>query len=443
MKKLTFEDIENRGLLLFKYLRGSKAYGTATPTSDIDEGAVYMCPVEQLLGLGLDYQDQVANETNDIVWYELNKFMRLLLNSNPTILEALFVPDDCIMYEHPIMTKIREHRDMFLTKKCFNSFGSYAASQIKKCTGQNKLINNPIVERKGPLDFAYTFYKQGSSNIKNWLEYRALNQKYCGLVNIPNMHDIYGCYYDWGNFFLNENLTKEFLWDCHFNTPHRDIRDIVDDIKKNGETTEKKEELRIAQYGNMVSFIINFYGLEDTPLLNLEEHFYIWYDGQKPIGYKGMVGEDGLSNELRLSSVSKGAVPICHIAYNQQGYQKHCIDFRNYTDWVKHRNPVRYENNLGHKYDAKNVSHCFRLIEMCIEIAQGKGFNVRRTYDRQFLLDVKNHIYSYEEVMEMLTEKEKIMKKSMAESTLPDDVSSDEVNDLLLEIRKMQLNNFK
>ena len=168
--------------------------------------------------------------------------------------------------------------------------------------------------------------------------------------------------------------------------------------------------------------------------------FIVWFEKQKPIGYKGMVGDDGLSTELRLSSVSKGEKPICWVCYNQNGYQKHCIDYKNYKDWEKHRNPVRYQSNLSKNYDSKNVSHAFRLIAMCTEIAQGKGFNVnRRNIDRDFLLDVKNHKYEYDDVIKLLDEKKAIMDEAIAKSTIPDDVDVEAVNQLLIKIREKQL----
>ena len=77
---------------------------------------------------------------------------------------------------------------------------------------------------------------------------------------------------------------------------------------------------------------------------------------------------------------------------------------------------------------------------MCTEIAQCKGFLVdRRNIDREFLLDVKNHKYEYEDVIAMLDEKKKIMDEAIASSTLPDAVDVDFVNDLLINIRKEQL----
>ena len=441
MKKYTFEDIKQHNLLIYSYLRGSVMYGTNTPESDRDEGGIYLAPAEQLIGLGLDYQSEIHNETNDIMWYELNKFMNLLLKNNPTVLEALYADGDCVLYEHPIMTRIKEQRDLFLTKKCFNSFGAYAVEQIRKCRGLNKKIVNPVTKRLEPLDFAYTFYNQGSSNIKNWLEYRGLKQQYCGLVNIPNMHDVYGCYYDWGNFFLNERIDIDtiilaFSGICEYNeVSDIQLKDIIEDIKNHGKTDKLQHLYELRQMMNMVDFIVDFYNISNS------NELCKWYEQQKPIGYKGMVGEDGLSNELRLSSVSKGERPICWVSYNQTGYQKHCIDYKNYKDWEKHRNPVRYQSNLNKNYDAKNVSHAFRLIAMCTEIARGEGFKVdRRGIDREFLLDVKNHKYEYEEVISMLDEKKRIMDEAIASSTLPEEIDVNAVNDLLIDIRKQQLN---
>ena len=123
-------------------------------TSDIDTALVFIEPNEQLLGLGLDYQEQISDEKNDNVGYSLKKYMNMLLTSNPTALESLFIPDRCILYEHPIMTEIKKHRDKFITKACFKPFLGYAYQQIIKCRGLNKKIVNPVTERKEPLDFA-------------------------------------------------------------------------------------------------------------------------------------------------------------------------------------------------------------------------------------------------------------------------------------------------
>lgn len=440
MKKYNFEEIKKRNLLIYNYLRGSHCHGISTPLSDEDYCGIYLAPVEQILGLGLDYQDQISNETNDIVWYELQKFMNLLLKSNPTVLEALFVDDKYVEYEHPIMTEIKKHKEKFLTKKCFDSFFSYAKSQIKKARGLNKKINWEVPERKGILDFVYTYHKQGSSKIQNWLEYRNLKQKYCGLVNVPNMHDNYSVFYDWGNHFLNENVTFDDLKEAYLDDNVYDTINIVKRLKNGEKNLTLLKKLRKAQFKNMVNFIVETYGLDDyhglTGLASLE----YWFNLQKPIGYKGMTNEAETSNELRLSSVEQWVLPICHISYNKDGYSSHCRVWKEYQDWIKHRNPVRYESNLKKSYDAKNMCECFRLINCGIEIARGEGYKVDRSnIDADFLLDVKNHKYEYNELMEMLEKKNDEMEKAMAESTTPEKIDVEFVNDLLLKIRKEQL----
>ena len=443
MKKYNFEEIKKCNLLIYNYLRGSHCHGISTPLSDEDYCGVYLAPVEQILGLGLDYQDQISNETNDIVWYELQKFMNLLLKSNPTVLEALFVDDKYVEYEHPIMTEIKKHKEKFLTKKCFDSFFSYAKSQIKKARGLNKKINWEVPERKGILDFVYTYHKQGSSKIQNWLEYRNLKQQYCGLVNVPNMHDNYSVFYDWGNHVLDESIEFEDLRDAYRDSSEYNIINIVKRIKNGEKDDDLSRNLHKAKMKNMVNFIIDTYGLKSK---NRLEKFHTirnlnkWYFSQKPIGYKGMTNEAETSNELRLSSVEQGVLPICHVSYNKDGYSSHCRVWKEYQDWIKHRNPVRYESNLKKSYDAKNMCECFRLINCGIEIARGEGYKVDRSnIDANFLLDVKNHKYEYNELMEMLEKKNDEMEKAMAESTIPEKIDVEFVNDLLLKIRKEQL----
>lgn len=451
MKKYTFQDIRDQGLLIYEYIRGSHCQGTDIETSDRDTGGIYLSPAEQLLGLGFDYQDEIKSEKNDDSWMELNKFMRLLLKSNPTVLEALFIDDEFILYEHPIITELKKHRDIFLTKECFKPFYAYGVSQIKKARGLNKKIVQPIVERKTVLDFCYTFYKQGSTKIQNWLDYRGLNQRYCGLVNIPNMGDTIGVYYDWGNHFLNEKIDcDELIYIAQGRLPNglkskRSIDEleyvnttnVINKIKKSNDSEVIKsleEELRYIHLTNMLTFIVKTYGIRSYL------SFRYWIDTQKPIGYKGITNEAMTSNEVRLSSVAKDEKPICYMTFNKDAYQTHCKEYKDYKDWEKNRNPIRYESNLNHSYDSKNLSHSFRLVNMCIEIAKGEGMKVnRRNIDRDFLLEVRHHKYEYEELIERLDEKIKEMEEAIKASTIPETINIETVNNLLLDIRRKQL----
>ena len=437
MKKYTFEDIKEKGLLLYEFVRGSVSQGINTQLSDTDHGGVYLAPAEQLLGLGIDYQDEIKSEKGDDDWMELNKFMRLLLKSNPTVLESLFIDDKHVLYEHPIMTEIKKHRNEFITKECFSGFIGYSCEQIKKCRSLKKLFVQPIVERKTVLDFCYTFYKQGSTKIENWLDYRGLKQKYCGLVNIPNMMETIGVYYDWGNHFLNENIHIEELYGAYDNIGTYSTTDIITKMKKSTDDNEKlklEEDLKKCHMCNMVGFIMDFYHLDDMFALR------DWYYEQSPIGYKGIVNEKGTSNELRLSSVAKDERPVCYMTYNKNAFSSHCKDYKEYKDWEKNRNPVRYLQNKGKQFDRKNVAHAIRLMHMGIEIARGEGVKVDRTnIDRDFIMNIRNGNSSYEDIISYLENKKIEMEDAMTSSTLPEKIDIEKINNLLIEIRKRQL----
>lgn len=433
MKTLTFEDIEQEGLLLYKYVRGSVAYGINTEKSDEDIGGVYMQPVETLCGLGFDYCDEIRDTKGDMVYFELNKFMRLLLKSNPTVLESLFVDDEFVLYEHPIITELKKHRERFITKKCFDSFGGYAVSQIKKCRSLDKKIlqdEEKHIERRSALSFCYTYYNQGSTKIKNWLAYRGLRPECCGLTNIPNMHDNYGVFYDWGQHWEIVGYTA--------NDAVKFYLKIGDDIKAYCD----KHHMYLREY---YKYCLGRYLYNELGDYIHEVNDGEWYDFADPITrpnlhYRGIFKNDE-STEVCLSSIDdKNDKAICHMSYNKDGFTKHCKDYKEFMEWKANRNPVRYAENKDKNYDAKNVSHAFRLMNMCIEIAQGKGFIVnRRGIDREFLLDVKQHKYEYDDIIKLLDAKKIEMDEAIASSTLPDDIDVDFVNNFVVNIRKKQL----
>ena len=105
--KIYDQEGKYRGEILYEYIRGSHLYGTNVATSDEDRGGIYIMSNDNLLGLGFDYQNEIKDASNDKCIWELGRFLELALSSNPTVLEALFVPDDKVIYEHPVIKDIR------------------------------------------------------------------------------------------------------------------------------------------------------------------------------------------------------------------------------------------------------------------------------------------------------------------------------------------------
>lgn len=388
------EQIETNGLA-YKYVRGSQLYNTALPDgqSDTDYGGVYIVDNNVLLGLSEFYEPQISDEKHDTTYYELGRWVELLMKANPNALESLFVPEDKIVGDiHPAIQLFIDNRDLFVTKEAIKSTSGYAYSQVKRATGHNKKCVQPIEVRKEVLDFCYTFKGQGSQSMKEFLAEHGLDQKYCGLVNIPNMKDVYGVYYDFA---------------AHWKFEKTNISILVQADKLGYTNTSDVAEISDRYY---------------------DEVFF---------GYSGIVHPDGKSNEVRLSSIPKGEKPICFMTYNQNGYESHCKKYKEYQEWLEKRNPIRYASNGNSNYDRKNMAHTVRLLHMGKELAENKGFNVVRTWDREMILDIRNGKYTYEEIMEYVNRIYNEMMESYDTCTLPDTVDKEKVNELLIKARKM------
>lgn len=360
---MTIEEI--RPYLIYEVIAGSKAYGLDLPTSDTDIRGIFMLPNEYLLGL--NYCEQVNNPTNDIIYYELNRFLRLLIQNNPNILEELFVPEDKILFMSDKIKPLYDKREMFLTTKCKSTFGGYSISQIKKARGLNKKIVNPMDKnRKDPLDFCYIFDKNDGYTMlaRQWLKKHKKKQEYCGLSELPNGEQLYKLYYD---YFAEQR--------------------------------------------------------NDNPRYLVE-----------PYGFRGIIEPD--SCELRHSEIPKNYLLEAFLYYNLNGYSVYCKEYREYWDWVNKRNPIRYNDNTKHGkgYDGKNLMHCLRMLDMAIEVAEGRGINLVRP-NREWLLSVRRGEVEYEKIISLIEKKKEQMDLAFEKSNLPSHVPLKFVNELILEMR--------
>ena len=387
---MTIKDIEEKGMIAYKYVAGSHSQNLNGPDSDEDFHGVYFAPIEAILGLGADYQEEVSDEKHDETYHEFGKWMTLLSKGNPNALESLFIPENLVVGEiHPVIKEVLKHRDKFVSKEVVKALSGYAFNQIKKARGLNKKIVKQVNEKKDVLDFCYVDYEQGSKSIKEWLAENNLDQKYCGLVNIPNMPHTYGVYYDWAAYykFENDHVSWNRNWETDFGINYSAVTDRI----------EKKE-------------------------------FF---------GYSGIVHPDEIdkSNEVRLSSIPKGERPICKMYYNSDAYTCHCRDYKDTQEWIQNRNQKRYSKAEEAGYNQKNMCHCVRLLTMAKEISEGKGFNLWRTDDRDFLMGIKNGDYTYEYLIEYSEKLLADVNENLPKSNLPDEVDKDFVNDLLVKCR--------
>ena len=209
--------------VLLAFVRGSYMYGTNTDKSDVDITFIYKQPTNEILKG--NYIEQLNIGGNDIVGYEIQRYIQLLSQNNPNILESLDIPDDCLIYKDESMN-IFDQKD-WISKLTEKTILGYANSQIKKATGLNKNMNNPQPEkRKTILDFCYVISKDKSIPFKEWFvefekayskrynNQKILNLNNWGLVKVPNGKGLYAAFIDDGrnNFrgLLGDDNSTQF-----------------------------------------------------------------------------------------------------------------------------------------------------------------------------------------------------------------------------------------
>lgn len=137
--------------------RGSVAHGMYIPKNDpdsIDDKDVmgaYVGAVEHFLGFGRKDTREKWEGAYDCVFYELRKFVSLLLNCNPNVLSLLWLKENSLIYAHMAGLRLRQNRDIFITKKAYHSFNGYAYGQFKRMTHMNQETLADIRGRKARL----------------------------------------------------------------------------------------------------------------------------------------------------------------------------------------------------------------------------------------------------------------------------------------------------
>lgn len=182
--------------VIFKAKVGSHAYGTNIEGSDEDFKGIFIQSPEDVLIRGYQEQQQISK---DETYYELRRFIDLCCTGNPTMLEVLFSPEDCIIHKDPTMNPLISIRQQLLSKSCRFSFGGYAYSQIAKAKGLEKKMNweSTRVTRRGILDFCYILTPNGSTPFKDWLSRQRgqfVHQHNYGVSAVPHCRDMYYIY---------------------------------------------------------------------------------------------------------------------------------------------------------------------------------------------------------------------------------------------------------
>ena len=111
-------------------LGGSHAYGTNVEGSDVDIRGIALNNKKEVL-LGKDFEQVIDTDTDTTV-YSFAKIVKLLAEANPNTLEIIFQKPEHYLYLSELGKLLVDNRYIFLSKKCYYTFGGYARQQLRR-----------------------------------------------------------------------------------------------------------------------------------------------------------------------------------------------------------------------------------------------------------------------------------------------------------------------
>lgn len=377
-EKMTVDELRSSGRIIYEVISGSHAYGTNVETSDEDVRGYYWTPNENYISL-FEVQDQVNDEKNDIVYYDLKRAFDLLKTANPNQIELLWIPSDCIkVIKKPIVCVLLANRKLFISKKAYFTHAEYSYMQIKKAKGANKKVHNPQPETM------------------------PRKEDFCWVVDMEEGYNL--THNKWRRLY-----SEESDWNSMF--PFRPAS-----LSKTGI--------------NLAHFHVS--SLEHAPNV-----YRMYYYGDKA---KGVFRGDQM---LCCESIPKEDERERFrglLIYNQSEFERAVKDWHSYWDWKKNRNEARWvDQEKGTlTYDQKNMMHCVRLLISAENILTNGEPLVRVEGDlHKYLMAIRHGDFTYEQIMTDVEAREKKLKELYETSTIPDDVDMDQLNDLYRELMRI------
>lgn len=150
------KSVADRTIFLTVY--GSRAYGFSNPDSDWDYRGVCIPPLSQYVSINAKFEQcldkdlykhypdglLVTDPKPDMQVMEICKFASLAAHGNPSVLEIMFTDESLHVISHPIMKKLLDNRDLFLSQRVRYSFHGYAISQLKRIKTHRSWLLNPV-----------------------------------------------------------------------------------------------------------------------------------------------------------------------------------------------------------------------------------------------------------------------------------------------------------
>lgn len=131
LKNKEYEFLNRVPNLAYLSVAGSRAYGTNTPNSDTDVRGFFMDDLNDMLGM-TGGKEQYEDKATDTVVYSFRKFVKLVADCNPNVVELLGTKPEHHLLTSKVFDNMVANKHLFLSKRAFYSFSGYAVSQLRR-----------------------------------------------------------------------------------------------------------------------------------------------------------------------------------------------------------------------------------------------------------------------------------------------------------------------
>lgn len=420
--------------LIILHTAGSRLYGNSTPQSDYDLRGVFIASKDSKLGIlgtveqleGVDvWKSLVAAgldliPTDDIVIYELNRFIALAIDNNPNIMDTL-----CFDYNNPEFTvyvnekgkELIDNKHLLISSKLKFTFSGYAISQLQRIKSHGKWltqfpdINDVLAEIKEAFNNSFIDFNwicdnfggqvaekvtgetpQKNTKLENtltWVQFKNSVNKSRAVLNLKELDfDMY--------------RVPRLIDYCH----PKDLKGKQLDLNDLRETLQNTASFRTMSPSMLV----------------------IYTDG------KGIFSKEG---NLKANDPETIGEFVCLLSIDQNKYKSDKDYINKLWEWKCNRNEKRSELEEKFGYDVKHASHLVRLMEGAKDILKTNTYNPTLTGDRlQLVKDVRAGKMSYDEILEYAEKLDLELNEEYKKSTLQKKPNTKLVNELVLRLQK-------
>ena len=413
--------------LIVLNLAGSKLYGNSTPSSDTDYRGVFIASKDSKLGIlgtveqleGVDvWKSLVAAgldliPTDDIVIYELNRFIALAIDNNPNIMDTL-----CFDYNNPEFTvyvnekgkELIDNKHLLISSKLKFTFSGYAISQLQRIKSHGKWLTQfPNTDA--------VLHKLMEAFRSNMIDWDWICDNFGGQVaekvtcETPQLHNKLNSTIDWNSFkdFVSFDVEKyripRLIDYCH----PKDLKGKQLDLNDLRETLQNTASFRTMSPSMLV----------------------IYTDG------KGIFSKEG---NLKANDPETIGEFVCLLSIDQNKYKSDKDYINKLWEWKCNRNEKRSELEEKFGVDLKHLSHLWRLMTKAKEIL------LTGTYDPQLkgeelktLKGIRDgSLYgrdSYDFALKFAEENDKLLDELYKTTKLQKKPDVKKVNELVLKLQ--------